>query len=559
MAVLASILQKLGKLRRQDMRKLRNRQLERGEIRIEDIKLNFKSRDDVPALLIGLQYLYSQKALRDRLFAIMNEYIRPGVSKKVGRPGMAMWNILVMGVVKQGLGCNFDRLHELVNEHKTLRKFLGHVSDDDYQYHYQTLVDNVSLLTPKLLGKVNLLIVQAGHTVEGKKPGAPLRGRCDSFVVEANVHYPVNRHSTVTHYQRPNMTHLQEGGTGEEVSEILFFSAKSKQRPSLIYSMQIIPVCLSIVARRKGVSATRRGGSNWTPIFLLVGHPCKLVHNYPTDVRLLWDAIRCMLRCAGRAASTHDVSGFRQWVHLQESFKKRFNKVRRAKRASPKHIKAYLKACAELIGRVEALLVELVAKGEPPRKIKKIANFLKHAVQQINQIDRRILKGETIPHNEKVFSIFEPHTRWISKGKAGCPVELGVPVCIIECQYRFILHYEIMWEGSDVDFAVPTVVTTKELFPDFCAASFDRGFHSQANRARLDEQLVDNVLPKKGYLSKADQDREQGETFAAMRRQHPAVESAINNLEHRGLDRVRSKGRKVERDLPERLLWPSFP
>ena len=453
MAVLASILQKLGKLRRQDMRKPRNRQLERGEIRIEDIKLNRKSRDDVPALLFGLQYLYSQKALRDRLFAIMNEYIRPGVSKKVGRPGMAMWNILVMGVVKQGLGCDFDQLHELVNEHKTIRKFLGHVSDDDYQYHYQTLVDNVSLLTPKLLGKVSLLIVQAGHKVVGKKPGAPLRGRCDSFVVETNVHYP-------------------------------------------------------------------------------------------TDVRLLWDAIRCMLRCAGRAASTHDVSGFRQWVHLQESFKKRFNKVRRAKRASPKHIKAYLKACAELIGRVEALLVELVAKGEPRWKINKIAYFLKHAVQQINQIDRRLLKGETIPHNEKVFSIFEPHTRWISKGKAGRPVELGVPVCIIECQYRFILHYEIMWEGSDVDFAVPMVVTTKELFPDFCAASFDRDFHSQANRARLDELLVDNVLPRKGRLSKAEQDREQGETFAAMRRQHPAVESAIDNLEHRGLDRVRSKGRE---------------
>ena len=87
-----------------------------------------------------------------------------------------------------------------------------------------------------------------------------------------------NQHSTVTHYQRPNMTHPQEGGTGGEVSEILFFSAKSKRRPSLIYSMQIIPVCLSIVARRKGVSATRRRGLNWTPISLLVGHPCKLFH-----------------------------------------------------------------------------------------------------------------------------------------------------------------------------------------------------------------------------------------------------------------------------------------
>ena len=50
------------------MRKLRNRQLELGEIRIEDIKLNLKSRGGVPALLIGLQYLYSQEALRNRLF-----------------------------------------------------------------------------------------------------------------------------------------------------------------------------------------------------------------------------------------------------------------------------------------------------------------------------------------------------------------------------------------------------------------------------------------------------------------------------------------------------------
>ena len=78
------------------------------------------------------------------------------------------------------------------------------------------------------------------------------------------------------------MTHPQEGGTGGEVSEILFFSAKSKRRPSLIYSMQIIPVCLYIVVRRKGVFATRRGGLNWTPISLLVGHPCKLFHRLHT-------------------------------------------------------------------------------------------------------------------------------------------------------------------------------------------------------------------------------------------------------------------------------------
>ena len=435
------------------MRNLRNPQLERGEVRIEDIKLNHKCRDDMPTLLSGLQYLYSQEASRDRLFALLDEFILPGINKKVGRPGMDMWSILVMGVVKQGLGCHFDRLHELVNEHKTLRKFLGHPAISDKLYHYQTLVDNVSLLNPELLGKVNHLIVESGHTVVGKKPGEPLRGRCDSFVAETNVHYP-------------------------------------------------------------------------------------------TDVNLLQDAMLCMHRHAELLGSKHKVLKWRQWQKLQKTLIEKFNKIRNTRRASRKDIKAYLKLCAELIGRVKALLLELATKGVLPHKINKITYFVMHAVRQIDQIDRRLLKGETIPQNEKVFSIFEPHTRWISKGKAGRPVELGVPVGITEDQYQFILHYEIMWTGSDVDFAVPLVEITKELFPDFCAASFDRGFHSPANRTRLDEVLVENVLPKKGRLSKADREREQGETFAAMRRQHPAVESAINNLEHRGLDRVRSKGRK---------------
>ena len=72
----------------------------------------------------------------------------------------------VLGVVKQGLGCDFDRLHDLANEHKTLRKFFGHPAISDKFYHYQTLVDNVSLLTPELLGKVDHLIVESGHKLD---------------------------------------------------------------------------------------------------------------------------------------------------------------------------------------------------------------------------------------------------------------------------------------------------------------------------------------------------------------------------------------------------------
>ena len=60
--------------------------------------------------------------------------------------------------------------------------------------------------------------------------------------------------------------------------------------------------------------------------------------------------------------------------------------------------------------------------------------------RQIDQIDRRVLQGQTIPHQEKVFSSFQPHTEWISKGKAGVAAELGLHVCVVEDQHRFIRY-----------------------------------------------------------------------------------------------------------------------
>ncbi len=100
-----------------------------------------------------------------------------------------------------------------------------------------------------------------------------------------------------------------------------------------------------------------------------------------------------------------------------------------------------------------------------------------------------------------------------------------------------------MQEGSDVHHAVPVVAAAQERFPDLRVCSFDRGFHSPENRRELGARLDLSALPKKGYLSKAERERQSEPGFAEARRQHPAVESAISCLEHRGLDRVRSHGR----------------
>ena len=175
------------------MREVHRRQFQIGQVPIEKIWINPKSRDDIPAVLKGLQYIWSDEKLRARLFALLDEHIVPETDRTVGRPGMELWQVLVLGVLKQGLGCDFDRLHDLANHHETIRAFLGH-SDfgDRTRYEYQRVVDNVSLLTPELLSAVGQLVVESGHKVAKKKPGEPLRGRCDSFVVETDVHYPTD-------------------------------------------------------------------------------------------------------------------------------------------------------------------------------------------------------------------------------------------------------------------------------------------------------------------------------------------------------------------------------
>jgi hypothetical protein len=41
-------------------------------------------------------------------------------------------------------------------------------------------------------------------------------------------------------------------------------------------------------------------------------------------------------------------------------------------------------------------------------------------------------------HEEKIFSLFQPHTEWIVKGKAGVPMELGLQVHVMEHQHQFL-------------------------------------------------------------------------------------------------------------------------
>ena len=202
----------------------------------------------------------------------------------------------------------------------------------------------------------------------------------------------------------------------------------------------------------------------------------------------------------------------------------------------------YVDTCAELFNRATRAASAFCTHPFYGGLGDEILYFIRQGNRQIDQICRRYFKGEKIPHDEKVFSLFEPHTEWIVKGKAGISQEPGLRVCIVESSDGFILHYMVMENKTDDQVAVPITRETKKRFPSLKSCSYDKGFHSPQNQQDLRKELDFVVLPKMGRRNSEEQAHEGSEQFGELRRKHSAVESAINALEHCGLDRCKDFG-----------------
>ncbi len=152
------------------MRLIENAQLQIGEQDIASIRLDPKSRDDIPKLLRGLQYIYTTPEIREEVFSALEKMIPRKTDKKNGRPGMQLWKVFVLGVLRLNLNHDYDRIHDLANNHKTIRQMLGHgFIDDQSEYNLQTVKDNISLLTPEILDRINEIVVKSGQRLVKKK------------------------------------------------------------------------------------------------------------------------------------------------------------------------------------------------------------------------------------------------------------------------------------------------------------------------------------------------------------------------------------------------------
>jgi hypothetical protein len=251
----------------------------------------------------------------------------------------------------------------------------------------------------------------------------------------------------------------------------------------------------------------------------------------------------------------YGISGWRQAQYNIRQIKNTYWKVYRAKRITSKDAEQrikeahsyYVKRVEFYLNRVKESLCELsrqLLSLEDMVRMEEIERFICHAERQIDQIKRRVLMGEKIPHNEKVFSLFEPHTEWICKGKLGTPVELGVRVCIMEDRDQFILYHRTMSKETDEKITLLMTQETKKRYPNFESVSYDRGFYSGQNRESLAQELTSFALPKRGKLSANDKIIQSSDAYLEARYKHAAVESAINALDVHGLDRCSDHGIK---------------
>ncbi|PHQ37020.1 hypothetical protein [Rhodopirellula bahusiensis] len=139
-------------------------------------------------ILRGLQHLYSQPKLRQQALDLITQDVVGDADPKRGRPGMTLWQILVLASVRQGCNCTYDHLQYLAENHNNLRNIMQVFQNwNDEPFDWRRIRDNICLVQPETIEKINHLIVTEGHRLV---PNAAETIRGDSFVAETNVHYP---------------------------------------------------------------------------------------------------------------------------------------------------------------------------------------------------------------------------------------------------------------------------------------------------------------------------------------------------------------------------------
>ena len=275
--------------------------------------------------------------------------------------------------------------------------------------------------------------------------------------------------------------------------------------------------------------------------------------HWPTDSSLLYDSYRVLSRLLEQVREREpDALGDRR---LQGPRVKRLaTRIARKsthKGASAKQLKPLYK---RLIGHVEGIcdLAQSVCRNLTPDH--DLASGLFEALehyetlgrQVIDQARRRVLEGKQVLNEEKLFSIFEPHTELIKRGKAGTPIEFGHMIQIQQTSEKFITDYEV-FENKPVEYTLVdrALRSHRDLFgsyPDQVAA--DKGYYESMDViGKLGKRVKIVAIGKKGKRTVEETERERDPLFRHAQRFRAGVEGTISFLKRvLGLSRCINKG-----------------
>jgi transposase, IS5 family len=450
------------------MRRACNPQLRLDCPPIDAVPLNTNCRDEIIPILRALQHIYGDAQLRREILGLVGKDVNSTTSPKRGRSGLDYWQIIVLAAVRLGCNLDYDKLQNLAEEHRTLRRIMGvgdWQNEEKVDFDWRRIRDNLAHLQPETLTKLNQRIVCAGHQLV---PEAIAAVRGDSFVVETNIHYP-------------------------------------------------------------------------------------------TDSSLIGDGLRKMIKLSAALAKDYSLTGWRQHKYLLRHVRRQVHKISRLARAKGKGAaerlqEGYRELLAEaknLLGRAGALALALQLRPTVSvllqGRLAELQQYMQLTMKVCDNAQRRVLLGETVANEDKIFSIFETHTELIKRGKEPNPIQFGHNVLVVEDAVGFICHYEVVGRGVlDQDLVVPVMQKLQKRFQGkIKRASFDRGFHTPENQEKLAELVGQPCIPMKGEEGGRQQQKEATVGFRQARQNHPGVESAIGALQFgNGLERSRDRSER---------------
>ena len=256
--------------------------------------------------------------------------------------------------------------------------------------------------------------------------------------------------------------------------------------------------------------------------------------HWPTDSSLLWDTYRVIAREMSRGRQLDPLS-CRGRFHVKKIKKMHLFVTRYANSSSKKRLRQVRQQMKTLIVRVEEALEKAGhfvawAKRSTCLELMTLGAVLEDTLPVMRQVAkaarRREFDGEKVPHQDKVFSIFEPHTELIMRGRRGRPIEFGHKMLLTQSKEKFITDFVVLEENRSDDDLLPLVLQRHEQRygrrPESVAG--DMGFCPDAETYEELEEQVD-------YLGVPRRTRDFGDAMMSVWQQWRAgIEGTISCL-----------------------------